>query len=148
MFPYQEGLGRNPDLLDSSLGYFKMDIDQMWCHYCKETHILKFMFIEEKTNDAVPYNKQRDIIRLLDFACFETYKDGKIYKKLSYHITDSRIDYDITIQYHGFHCISFQNTNPLDGRIWLNKMDITEPDLQKFLQFDIPTVNKYRFKYR
>jgi len=38
-------------------------------------------------------------------------------------------------QFHGFHLLVFENTSPEDGRIWLDKNEISKDDLIAFLQF-------------
>ncbi|MFA6972989.1 MAG: hypothetical protein WC208_16525 [Gallionella sp.] len=38
--------------------------------------------------------------------------------------------------YKGFHLLQFENTSPEDGKIFLNKKEITMPQLLAFLRFE------------
>jgi phage terminase Nu1 subunit (DNA packaging protein) len=49
------------------------------------------------------------------------------------------------ITYCGWHLIQFENTNPDDGRIYIDRIPVTKGQFIKFLQFEwTPTVQYYR----
>ena len=37
--------------------------------------------------------------------------------------------------YKGFHLVQFENTNPEDGKMWLDDQEVTKEQLLKFLEF-------------
>jgi hypothetical protein len=40
--------------------------------------------------------------------------------------------------YYGFHLLQFEGTSPRDGRIYINKNEVTERQLITFLRFEYP----------
>ena len=99
---------REQDEIDSSLGYVATDIDWMWRDYNTDN----FMFIEEK--------------RFM--------KDIEFWQKKSFDIIHKKFVGDK--KYKGFHLLQFENTNPEDGKIFLNRKEITKEQLINFLKFN------------
>lgn len=98
---------REQNEIDSNKGYIATDIDFMWKNY----HTKQWMLIEEKRHLAEPARWQRQMFALLNkCASFSNY-------------------------FYGFHLLQFENTNPDDGLIILDRKEITRDDLIEFLQF-------------
>jgi len=93
--------------IDSSLGYVATDIDFFWKNYKTK----QFMFIEEKRYMAEPARWQHGIFQQINYA-FTGNSD-----------------------YHGFHLLQFEKTSPDDGKIYLDKKEITKKQLIDFLCF-------------
>ena len=93
--------------IDSKLGYVATDLDYVWHNYKTG----EWMLIEEKRHDSSPTYSQRCILKLLHNACKHAPK------------------------YRGLHLIVFENTSPDDGRIYLDKKEITREQLLQFLMF-------------
>jgi hypothetical protein len=99
------------------------NLDYIWFAY-RDGNL---MLIEEKKYGAKQTPAQRDthgiIHQALKFACarrnFERLYPGR---------TKS-------IRYHGYHIITFENTNPQDGKIWWDKEEIDEEELVRKLRF-------------
>lgn len=92
--------------IDSSLGYVATNIDYVWHNYKTG----EWMLIEEKRYMAEPSYAQRQVFRVVNKA-----------------IRDSK--------YKGFYLIQFENTTPDDGRIFLDRKEISKEQLISFLQF-------------
>lgn len=101
---------RTNDQLDSSNGYVATDVDYVWNDYKSN----RFMLIEEKCNKATSSFPQSQTFKMLDEAIKG--KEG----------------------YHGFHLLQFDNTSPTDGEIYLDGRQVTEGQLVKFFQFELP----------
>ena len=93
--------------IDSALGYLASNLDYVWKNYKTGD----WMLIEEKRYQTTPKRWQRDIFQQVHSLCCADTK------------------------YHGFHLLVFENTSPDDGKIWLDKTEITEAELIAFLQF-------------
>lgn len=93
--------------LDSSLGYLATNIDFMWRNWKRS----EWMLIEEKRHRAEMKTWQKLMFKVLDTAA----KNDKTYK--------------------GFYFIQFENTSPVDGRIWINGKEVTRQQLVDLLQF-------------
>ena len=92
--------------LDSKDGYIATNIDYMWCNYKNQ----KWMLLEEKRYNATT-----------------TFSQSVMLKKLDSKIVDN--------DYYGLHMLVFENTNPDDGKMWLDGKEITIDELIKFLRF-------------
>ena len=93
--------------IDSSLGFATTNIDYVWHNY----RTGQWMFIEEKRHNKQPAWFQEKIFQLVDKV--------------------ARLDKN----YCGFHVLVFENTNPEDGRMWLDHKSIEKADLLAFLTF-------------
>ena len=91
--------------IDSNLGYLATNIDYVWYNYKTK----KWMFIEEKRYGYKPKSWQRSIFKL-------------IHQSIK------------SLTYCGFHLLVFENSNPDDGKIWLDNKEITKEDLITFLK--------------
>jgi hypothetical protein len=98
---------RDQTELDSEKGYICTDLDYIWLNYKKD----KWMMIEEKRTSGTITNAQRIVFKRIHKLCL---KDP---------------------DYQGMHQISFENTNPDDGRTYLNGKFISKRDLINFLTF-------------
>lgn len=98
---------RDDDPLDSSYGFLATNLDYIWCNYKTG----ELMLIEEKRFGTKVKRWQKDIFRRLHFAL----KGMKGYR--------------------GFHLLVFEKTNPEDGKIWLDRKEISKDELLKFLEF-------------
>ena len=96
--------------IDSKLGFLATNVDYMWSNYKTGD----WMLIEEKRYNATLKDWQRKMFIVIDSIC--------------------RLDK----KYRGFHLITFEKTNPNDGKIFLgrNKKEISKDKLIKFLKFD------------
>lgn len=114
---------RSQSEIDSSKGFIATNLDYIWNNYKTG----QWMIIEEKRR----YNKygfpvlsrpQRSIFNLIHNAC----------KSSGSH------------QYLGFYLIVFGNTNPEDGKIWINNEynEITKSELLRFMQFDFSVIKR------
>jgi len=96
--------------LDSSDGFVTTDLDYIWENYKSG----KWMFIEEKRGITITSTRpQRRIFKRLHNLC----RKDKMYK--------------------GFHEVCFSETNPDDGKIYINNIEVTKEDLIKFLKFEL-----------
>lgn len=97
--------------LDSSRekGYVATDLDFVWRNYLTG----KWMLIEEKTYMAEPSSNQKESFRLLHGCIIKS--GDKNYK--------------------GLHLIQFEHETPEDGKIFLNRKEITKEELFEFLTF-------------
>jgi hypothetical protein len=102
-------LRRQPEI-DSNLGYIASNIDYVWKNWKADT----FMLIEEKRYGWAPKHYQ-----------------WKIYEHIDSLLAGSK-------GYYGFHLLIFENTNPDDGKVWLDGDYITSGDLVEFLQYNKP----------
>jgi hypothetical protein len=103
----QEPYPPRPEL-DSRIKHFiTTNIDYLWKNY--KTN--KWMLIEEKRYMAKVEFPQSTLFKYIDSVCK---KDNN---------------------YCGFHVIQFENTNPEDGKIYLDGSLITKDQLIEFLQF-------------
>lgn len=100
---------RQQNEIDSALGFLATNIDYMWCNYKTGA----WMLIEEKRHGKLVRPWQRQLFKKLHEAC----KNAKDYK--------------------GFHLLAFENTSPEDGKIFLDRKEITKADLIKFLRFEL-----------
>ena len=94
--------------IDSGLGYVASNIDYIWKNYKTG----EWMIIEEKRHGKDCPQWQREIFAML------------------HHLAK----YDP--KYLGFYFVKFENTNPKDGRIWINNKPVTEKLLVKLLKFE------------
>jgi len=100
---------RKQEKIDSrKYGFVTTNIDYVWKNY----RTGKYMFIEEKRYMSDVRFYQKNIFNEIDRAC----KNDE--------------------NYCGFYVLKFEKTNPDDGKIYLNDIEITKEDLFKFLQFD------------
>lgn len=99
---------REQPSIDSQLGYVATNIDYMWTNYKTGD----WMLIEEKRYGSDVSFCQRDLMQRLHNVC----------------LPDK--------QYKGIHLIVFENTSPADGKIWLDRQEITPEQLVAFLRFE------------
>jgi hypothetical protein len=100
---------RRNDPLSSKMGFITTDIDYIWMNYKTSEWII----IEEKRyNLEVPY-AQRNILTML-------------------HNLAKKND----PKYKGLYSIKFENTNPEDGRMWINSKEVSKDYLIKLLRFE------------
>lgn len=92
---------REPERLNSKLGYTATDVDYMWRNY--RTGL--WMLIEEKRNMATMNLAQCRSHHFLDCVC----KKDK--------------------SYCGFHLLQFENQSPEDGKIYWNTHEISADEL-------------------
>jgi hypothetical protein len=93
--------------IESEKGYIATNIDYVWKNYKTGD----WMMIEEKRYGRQPKYPQPGLFELVD----------------KYARNDTK--------YHGFHYVIFENTSPDDGKIFLDKKEISKEQLLKFLQF-------------
>lgn len=98
---------RKEPAIDSSLGYVTTNIDYFWKNYKTG----EFMLIEEKRFMSEPAYFQHKIFEQLHYA----FKDDPHYK--------------------GFHLLQFEKTDPNDGKIYINRKEISIQQLIDFLTF-------------
>ena len=94
--------------LESSLGFVASNLDYIWGNYKTG----KWMLLEEKRHG-------RDV----------TYSQKQLFKKIHAACNGSE-------NYVGIHLVVFENTSPDDGKIWLDRKEITKEDLILFLRFE------------
>jgi hypothetical protein len=100
---------REQEKIDSSLGFVTTNIDYIWENYKTGD----WMLLEEKRfMGDCPFSQKSQFKRLADKLAF---------------LADKK--------YKGFHLIQFEKTNPEDGKIFLDRKQITKEKLILFLQF-------------
>ena len=105
-------LRKQPEI-DSALGYVTTNLDFFWKNYKTG----EFMLLEEKRHMSEP-------------AYFQT----KIFNQL-------RDAFKSDSKFKGLFLIQFENTNPEDGKIYINNKEVTREFLIKFLKFDFETIS-------
>ncbi len=98
---------RRQNEIASSIGFIATNLDYIWCNYKTG----EWMLIEEKRHGGILKLFQKQLFDRIDKLC----RQDKLY--------------------HGFHILVFQNTNPDDGKIWLDGKVITKEQVLEFLQF-------------
>ena len=98
---------RQQQEIDSSKGFICVDIDYVWFNYKSGL----FLFKEEKQYNAQPDFYQIDLFKMIHAS----HKDN--------------------LNYRGIHIITFQNTNPDDGKIFWDGYEITKEKLLEILTF-------------
>ena len=98
---------RKQSEIDSSIGFLATNIDYMWHNY--QTGL--WMLIEEKRHGSQSKRWQQEMFDMLD--------------KAAKHDPD----------YRGFHMLVFENTDPDDGKMWLDGQSIDRDGLIAFLRF-------------
>lgn len=93
--------------IDSKNGYLATNIDFMWSNY----NTGEWMLIEEKRYMAEPREWQRKLFTILNFVC------------------------ELDPKYKGFHYIKFERTSPEDGKMYLDKKEVSRDELIEFLRF-------------
>ena len=93
--------------IDSALGYIATNIDFMWRNYKSKL----WMLIEEKRYMSKVKRWQMQMFKLIDFFC------------------------SADKNYRGFYILTFENSNPDDGKIYLDGNEITRQELLDFLRF-------------
>ena len=110
---------REQKKIESRNGFIASNIDYVWRNY----KINKFMLIEEKRYGRAPRFYQTEIFKILDSGL--------------HHMKG----------YCGAHLIIFENTNPDDGRIYIDGYKATKKQLIDFLSFSsAPDAYKTRFE--
>lgn len=105
---FSEWLRLQPEI-DSSLGFITTNIDYMWRNY----NTGQWMLIEEKRRNVEIKEWQRTMFRIVNAVC--------------------KLDEN----YKGFHIITFENTSPDDGKITLDRKEVSRDELIKFLRFEL-----------
>ena len=93
--------------IDSSLGFVTTNLDYIWDNYKTD----KFMLLEEKRYKGTVKFYQEKLFKRIDKLC------------------------QADPLYCGFHKLVFENTNPDDGKMWLDEKLITRDEVIQFLQF-------------
>jgi hypothetical protein len=101
---------RIQDDLDSSLGFVTTNIDYVWKNYKTG----QWMYMEEKRYMSKP-----------------TWSQSNIFKQMHANAVASGDE-----KYHGFHIVTFEKTNPEDGKIYLDGNEITKEQHKRFLKFE------------
>jgi hypothetical protein len=99
---------REQESIDSGLGYITSNLDYIWKNY----NTGEWMLIEEKRYNTPIKLWQENLFKALD----------KI-------LTGSK-------GYRGWHLLKFENTNPEDGKIWLDHKLVTKDELLIFLRME------------
>lgn len=97
---------RNQSEIDSKLGFVATNIDYIWENY-KSGY---WMLLEEKRFMGEP-----------------SYAQKKQFKKLYHNIKKDNL-------FKGFHFVQFENTSPEDGKIYLDRKEISKERLIYFLK--------------
>ena len=93
--------------IDSKLGYVATNVDYIWRNYKTK----KWMLIEEKRFMYEMSYSQSEMMKVLDDAA----KSDK--------------------NYCGLHLLQFEKTNPEDGKIYIDHIQVTKEQLIEFLKF-------------
>lgn len=96
--------------IDSSLGFVTTNIDYVWLNYKTGD----WMIIEEKRYSYDVTFSQKKIFKMVHQALKSSLHKNK---------------------YHGLHLLVFENTSPDDGKIFLDRKEITKEVLFRFLTF-------------
>lgn len=95
------------------------DIDYVWHNYAENW----FMTLEEKTHGAPQSQSQKETQGII----------FQMLRSASPRLCLTRNGWNI-ITYRGHHLIVFENTNPDDGAIYLDNIEITKEELLEFLR--------------
>lgn len=95
--------------IDSGFGYIATNVDYIWENYKTGNFIL----LEEKRYKSDLTFSQKNQLKRLSCELWESSK------------------------FKGFHLLQFENTNPDDGKIYLDRNEISKDQLIKFLQFKL-----------
>ena len=96
---------REQPIIDSNKGYLATNIDYMWRNY----RTGQWMLIEEKRHNCQPKRWQLEMFKVINWC-------AKHHPK-----------------FRGFHIIVFENTNPDDGKIFIDGVLKTKDELLSFL---------------
>ncbi len=105
-------LRRQPEI-DSRQGFVASDVDYIWKNYTTN----EWMIIEEKRYCRDISDCQKDLLVTLHKAA------------------------QADVNYKGIHLLVFEKTSPDDGRIWLDRQEISRSELIYFLQHFIKAKN-------
>lgn len=109
----------------SSAWYDAENLDYIWFQY----RTGRLMLLEEKRHMGRQTTAQRDTHGIVDqalrFACEHGYSFKRVWKSRPKKIT-----------YYGYHIIKFEQTNPLDGKTFINGIEVSVEDLRRFLKFE------------
>jgi hypothetical protein len=100
---------REQEEIDSKEGFVTTNIDYLWSNY----KIGLWMLIEEKRYNSKPSKPQHNLFQIINKAAWND------------------------PNYKGMHLLVFENTSPDDGKIFLDKQEITKEELIKFLKFQL-----------
>lgn len=103
---FSNWLRKQPEI-DSKVGYNTTDIDFVWEDYKADY----FMLLETK-----------------EYMAEVTFSQRKLFNRL--HNALQNIN-----GYKGYHLLQFEKTSPENGKIYLDRKEITKAELIKFLQF-------------
>lgn len=106
--PFSDWLREQPKLDSRKIGFVTTNIDYLWHNY----KMNKWMLLEEKRRMADVIFPQSKLLSILDKAAKHDPK------------------------YHGMHIIQFENTNPEDGKTYIDKKIATVKQLIDFLRFE------------
>ena len=99
---------REQEEIDSRKGFVATNIDYMWKNYMTND----WMLIEEKRYGSQPQYAQKRLFEYINTVCYQR----PFYK--------------------GFYLIVFEKTSPLDGKVFINDLLVTQDELIRFLRFD------------
>jgi len=105
--PFSLWLREQPEI-DSRLGYVTTNIDYMWMNYKDDG---RWMLIEEKRYNGNTTYSQHKQFEIIHNACRSDKK------------------------YRGIHLLVFEKTTPDDGKIFLDRIEISKEQLISFLKF-------------
>jgi hypothetical protein len=132
--PFSAWVRNHPELDSRNYGYDFEDLDCIWHQYVDG----KMMLLEMKQYMTLPSYAQVDthsiINQCVKFAC--SHPDFYLNRKNKSRPTK--------IQYFGYYVVKFERTNPEDGCIYINGIEVTKEEFLRFLQFEyIPTKPDY-----
>lgn len=112
-------------------GFYATNIDFVWMNYLGND----IMLVEEKRHGGKIKSIQKEAFDIVDCALRFACDSGCLFPRLrDERGRQKRCEREMN--YHGFHTLIFQNTNPEDGWMRLDGKFITISKLLKFLRFE------------
>jgi hypothetical protein len=126
---------RNHPELDSSLGFVASDVDLTWYNHKLEL----IMITEHKEHMGLIRPSQEATLSVLDQGLARGLSDPKLI------LVSRRLHIPEHVHYCGFHTIVCQNTNPDDGDIYVDGVQVTQEQFLHFLRFEwTPIITVYK----
>lgn len=107
-----------------SKGYDAQNLDYVWFQYMED----KVMLLEEKRYEGERTPSQKETHGLIDQALRFACESGYLFKRWRGRPRE--------MQYHGYHVIQFEHTNPEDGWTKVDGQLVTIEEFLSFLQFE------------
>lgn len=132
--PLNEWIRNHPDL-DSAFGFVATDVDLVWYNYKRAL----IMITEHKERMGTVSASQEATLSVLDQGLIGGLCNPNLL------LASRRLHIPERVHYCGLHVIVCQNTNPDDGDIYIDGLEVSKDQLLQFLRFDwTPVIQIYK----